>query len=56
MKEQPVSIETANLIRKLIESLKAEFGCDYAFTILGKGHIIAASNYKDGIILPTIKG
>ena len=51
----PVPITIAHTIEKLVEELKAEFGCDYAFQIVGHGKFVAASNYKDGVIKPTIK-
>jgi hypothetical protein len=50
-----VSAETAALVNKLHEALKAEFGCDFAYTIMGRGHFVATSNYVQGHIKPTIK-
>jgi hypothetical protein len=51
----PVSEETALAIQNLAVKLHNEFGLHYAFTICGHGHIIAASNYVNGIITPAIK-
>ena len=51
----PVSVETAVLISKLTENLKAEFGCDFAFNILARGHYVASHCNSPGIISPTIK-
>lgn len=50
-----VTVETAKLIEKLHEALKAEFGDDFAYSIMGCGYKVAASNYEDGFIQPTIK-
>lgn len=51
----PVSASTASLIEKLHEALKAEFGSDFAYTIAGKGHFVAASNCTYGHIEPVIR-
>lgn len=50
-----VNVSTAHLIEQLHESLKAEFGCDFAYTIMGTGHIVAASNKCHGHVKPSIK-
>ena len=45
----------AHNISELLKSLISEFDSDFALTIMGKGHIIAASNAKDGVIMPSIR-
>jgi hypothetical protein len=50
-----VSVELAYKIDQLNEALKAEFGCDYSYTICGKGVILGASNMVNGHVKPTIK-
>ncbi len=47
-----VSIELKQAIEKTQQLLTREFGCDHAYTVVGRGHIIAASNYRDGHIEP----
>lgn len=56
IKKSEVTIYTCGLIAKLHEALKKEFGCDFSYTILGKGKIVAASNNKDGHIEPEMNG
>lgn len=55
MKPIPVNVHLANTIAKMKEELTAQFGCDFAFTIMGHGHFVSTHNYRQGIILPTIK-
>lgn len=43
---------TAAAIGYLREALREEFGTDFAFSIMGKGHKVAASNKVDGTIKP----
>jgi hypothetical protein len=50
-----VSVHTARLIDQLRENLKAEFGCDFSYSIIGRGHYIAASNASLGYLPPTIR-
>ena len=52
-----VSLELAHHVNELERLLKLEFGCDFAYTILGRGVIIGASNMAQGSIgpVPTIK-
>jgi hypothetical protein len=47
-----VSVELADAVVRLKKQLVKEFGCDFAFTVMGDGHIIAANNTKDGVIVP----
>lgn len=50
-----VSAYTADLILKLKDALKTEFGSDFSFEIAGNGHLIAANNYRNGEVNPEIK-
>lgn len=52
---QPVTADLAQRITAMTDALKREFGCDFAFTIMGRGHVIAASNYKDGTVTPKVQ-
>lgn len=55
MKQKPfiaVSSKLASAIREMDAELKKSFGCDYSYTIMGHGEILAASNLKDGRIEP----
>ena len=47
-KTPTVSVDLADAVARLKAQLAKEFGCDFAFTIMGRGHIIAANNLKDG--------
>jgi len=47
-----VSENLASAIAALKLSLQAEFGFDFAFTIIGKGEIVAANNLTHGVIAP----
>lgn len=38
-------------IRELRAALTGAYGVDYAFSVMGKGHRIAAENYVDGVVL-----
>ena len=49
----PVTPATAALVRQLREQLAAEFGCDFAFIIMGRGHYVARHTI-DGILEPVI--
>lgn len=51
MAQQKVSEELATTIEKMRELLDEEFGCDYAFSVLGRGHMIAASNNRAGKVI-----
>jgi len=55
MKTKPVSIELTNQINGLHDLLKKEFGCDFAYTILGNGVVIGASNAEKGYLKPEIE-
>ncbi len=56
MKENRKPVKTSLALICAINNLKTalakEYGCDYAFTIMGRGYIVAASNYVDGIVMP----
>ncbi len=47
----PVNEETAKAIEALRAALTKEFKWDYAFTIMGRGHLIGAANSKDGEVI-----
>lgn len=47
----PVSAALVQTVEKLTEQLKAEFGTDFSFTIMGEGHFVARHNIE-GIIKP----
>ncbi len=47
---KPVSVKTAKAIDNLGVALIKEFGCDFAYTIMGRGHILAASSLAHGTI------
>jgi hypothetical protein len=51
-KPYPVSEQLAARITAMVDDLKREFGCDFAFVIFGAGQIISARNLKHGIISP----
>ena len=55
MKNKPIAVpsKTAQLISDLHEALQKQFGCDFAYSIMGNGKFVAASNMKDGLITPT---
>jgi hypothetical protein len=44
-----VSQDTLDAVNLLIEQLNKEFGVNYSFSILGRGHFIAMSNVE-GVI------
>jgi len=44
------SRELATHIEQLRAKLRAEYGCDYSFSIMGRGYVLAGSNAKDGEI------
>jgi len=52
MKHQgkPCPRELAIHIEQLRAKLRAEYGSDYAFTIMGRGYVLGGSNAKDGEI------
>lgn len=50
---QRVNAKTVKLINELRAALKEEFGCDYAYTIVAKGNIAAASNGVVGMVEAT---
>ncbi len=53
VKNQPaVSKELSDIIFKLKDQLKKEFGFDYSFAVAGKGYTIACSNYLQGELDP----
>lgn len=47
----PTVPELAVQIERLRASLKGLFGCDYSFSIAAQGHLLAASNIRDGVVL-----
>lgn len=52
----PCSTVTAEIIRKLREELKDAYGCDFSYSIVARGQLVAASNARDGHIEPlTVK-
>lgn len=54
MAQKGTSHDVANAVARLIEALKAAYGADYAFVIMGAGQKIAASNLKDGVVEPRV--
>jgi hypothetical protein len=51
-----VTPDTAQAIEAMRQALQNEFRCDYAFSVLGQGHLIAASNNRDGEITAQTHG
>jgi hypothetical protein len=47
-----VSVGLAAAISEMKYQLTRQFGVDYSFTVIGNGHLVAASNYKDGVVSP----
>jgi hypothetical protein len=54
VKRTPVSAELAAKIRDVDAALEAEFNLDFAFVILARGNLVAASNARDGVVPPTV--
>jgi hypothetical protein len=54
LKRTPVSPKLAAAIRTVDELLVAELGNDFAYAVLGRGLLIAASNSKDGVVPPAV--
>lgn len=52
MRQLRVSQKTAKAIREFHALLKEDCGCDYSFSIVGHGYLIAASNARRGNIEP----
>lgn len=52
MVDRSVPISLCKLLGQLNAELRNVYGSDYSFTIMGKGKKIAASNARDGAILP----
>lgn len=52
MKTKPITKELQDQITRLHDALEKEFGCDFAYTIMGTGHKVATSNMIDGRIQP----
>ncbi len=51
-----VSLELADMVNKLDEALKAEFGGDYAYTVMAKGVFIKLKTFNHlHDINPTVK-
>lgn len=50
----PVSPELYDALLKLVELLGRDYGVDFAFKILGQGHVIAESTV-DQVVAPTKK-
>jgi hypothetical protein len=46
----PTSLAVAEAIERMRDALFTEYGVDYAFAILGRGHVLASSNNENGII------
>lgn len=51
----PVDAETVQLIHKLKYKLKDQFGCDFAYMIMGKGHYVAANCMSPGEVNPVTR-
>lgn len=52
MKTKSITKELSDQILRLHVALEKEFDCDFAYTIMGKGHKVATSNMVDGRIQP----
>lgn len=52
VRRTPVSADLAAKIRAVDAALEAEFNLDFAFAILARGALVAASNAKDGVVPP----
>lgn len=50
--DTPVSQDVVNAVMALHTALHKEFGCDFAYTIMGRGHVVAASNMELGLVAP----
>jgi hypothetical protein len=53
--QTPVDVETAQLILRLRDKLRAQFGFDFSYVVMAKGHYVATSNAPQGITEPVIK-
>ncbi|MCE9561534.1 MAG: hypothetical protein K8U57_05720 [Planctomycetes bacterium] len=53
----PVSLSLATKLRELDHALFAEFGAgqQFSFAIWGGGGLLAASNVRDGVVVPAVK-
>ncbi len=49
MKVQSVNQDLAETIKKLRALLKRDFGCDYSFSVVGRGHYISCSNIETSV-------
>lgn len=54
LKRTPISPKLAAAIRAVDELLVEELGNDFAYAVLGRGLLIAASNSKDGVVPPVV--
>ncbi len=54
IKRTPVSDDLAAKIRAVDAGLEAEFHLDFAFVILARGNVVAASNARDGVVPPVV--
>lgn len=54
VKRTAASSDLAAKIRAVDAALEAEFGSDFAFVILARGALVAASNAKDGVVPPVV--
>ena len=50
----PVNPEVAEAIHALTDALNRHYGCDYGYTIMGHGSILAASSITRGHVGPRI--
>ena len=55
MKTAMTTRPVATAIEALREALRTEYGDDYAFTIMGGGYTISASNMVHGSLVPRSK-
>jgi hypothetical protein len=46
-----VKPDLAEAINKMVDLLKRDYGCDYAYRIFGRGFVLAQSNIN-GVIVP----
>ncbi len=46
----PTSLPVAQCIEALRNALFTEYGVDYAFSVLGKGYLLASSDAAHGVV------
>ncbi len=54
VKRTPVSADLAEKLRAADEALMAEFGFDLSYVVMARDGIVAASNSRDGYLMPLV--